>query len=363
MPLRHWLDSRIVLITGHAAPKFTPEEIGRLRLFVLNGGTIFSCTEGDGKGFKDGIRALYGRLFPQYKLIPCGRNHEIRSLSFILPRPLALHELSNGVRPLAIHCDEDLPLAWQLNQGIARRASFQAAANIVLYVTDRHPYDGRFLDIRRWPAEPKFTPKLTVTLARLKHAGNFDPEPLAYERFRRLMGRDLQVRVNIAGPMPIADLPKSGAAVAVLSGMGPLTLGAAEEQALKQFVARGGTLVVEAAGGRKEFTESAEQLVEKLFGRPRRLPATCPIYRIKGLEIGEVTYTRRARWREGMAGRQPRLCGATVNSRLAVLLSREDITTGLLGLPSHGVIGYRPDSAFALMRNLVLHAAGAKKKP
>jgi hypothetical protein len=46
----------------------------------------------------------------------------------------------------------------------------------------------------------------------------------------------------------------------------------------------------------------------------------------------------------------------TVNNRMAVIFSNEDITSGLLGTSTWGVGGYTSDSALPIARNLVLFA-------
>jgi hypothetical protein len=48
-----------------------------------------------------------------------------------------------------------------------------------------------------------------------------------------------------------------------------------------------------------------------------------------------------------------RLRGVKVNNKLGVLYSSEDLSTGLVGMPIDGIIGYEPDVATALMRRIV----------
>ena len=49
-----------------------------------------------------------------------------------------------------------------------------------------------------------------------------------------------------------------------------------------------------------------------------------------------------------------------VKGRPAVFYSREDLSGGLVGQPTDGILGYSPDTAAAIMRNIVLTANGAK---
>ena len=44
-----------------------------------------------------------------------------------------------------------------------------------------------------------------------------------------------------------------------------------------------------------------------------------------------------------------------IGERPGVILSRKDLTTGLLGCPAYGCMGYASDSAVAIVRNIVLY--------
>ena len=60
----------------------------------------------------------------------------------------------------------------------------------------------------------------------------------------------------------------------------------------------------------------------------------------------------------------PRLAAVEVGGRPAVFFSREDLSTGLVGVPVDGVIGYDPDTATALVRNVLVYAeTGGKGFP
>jgi hypothetical protein len=57
--------------------------------------------------------------------------------------------------------------------------------------------------------------------------------------------------------------------------------------------------------------------------------------------------------------------GVMAGERVGVFFSEEDLTAGLVGYASRSCDGYDPDSAFELMRNIVLYAVGfpAKASP
>jgi hypothetical protein len=322
-------------------------------------------TECGGRGFRDGIRKVYQKLFPGYELKPLAGDHEIYKAYHDLKGGVRFHEISNGARPLVVHTDDDLASPWQAMRHLTSKSAYEAAVNVVAYTNDKLALAGglRFRGTTLWPQRHDGRTARTVRLVRLRHEGNCDPEPLAYERFCRLMARRTQTKVEVAGPMPIAELPRSGARLAAMTGTGPFALNDAEKKALKSWLEAGGTLVIDAAGGAKPFRESAEALLEELFGPRslRQLAITAPLFQVKGLEIRRATYRQRTSELLGNST-EPRLRVVMMGDRPAVYFSREDITCGLVGYPSYTVYGYGPETAYELMRNLLFQAWGEEMK-
>ncbi|HOD82776.1 MAG: hypothetical protein BWX88_05277 [Planctomycetes bacterium ADurb.Bin126] len=356
--VREWHDAPILYIAGSTAPKFTDADIKKLRQYVLQGGTILSITECGGAAFREGIRETYEKLFPGYPLTPLPEGHEIytRKVYYDLPggKP-AMQMVSNGVRALALHCDADLPLSWQVRALATRLGNFQAAANIVRYVSESIT-SLRPRGYTHWPEEESFTPARTVQVARVRHAGNWNPEPLAYERFERLMAQQTRTKIEFK-TVKVADLPGSGCSVALLTGTGKFPLLAMDKGPIEKFVASGGTLVIDAAGGSTQFAQGAEEFIRSVYGprEPRPLSTGADLYNLKGMSIREVDYRYQTRQRLGRT-KLPNLKAVILKDRPAVLFSAEDLTFGLLGVNSFPVNGYTCESAFEIMRNIVLSA-------
>ena len=74
---------------------------------------------------------------------------------------------------------------------------------------------------------------------------------------------------------------------------------------------------------------------------------------LAGKELRKVVYRGMAKKRLG-GDPAPNLRAVLLDERPAVYYSREDITHGLLGTPSLPVDGYDSESAFAVLRNIVL---------
>jgi hypothetical protein len=362
-PVADWHDAPILVISGAAEPKFSDADLAKLRTFVHQGGSIFSITECGGKAFRDGIRKVYEKLFPKYRLRELPSGHDLYSAHHEWREQVKFHEVSNGARPLAIHTDDDLANPWQGMRHLSSKFAYEAAVNVVAYTNDKLALAGglRFRGTTLWPKRPGGEAARTIRLARLKHEANCDPEPLAYERFGRLMALRTKTKIDVLGPMAIAELPGSGARLATMTGTGAFRLDDKDRQALKSWVQRGGTLAIDAAGGDKAFRESAEVLLRDLFGRRavRQLAITAPVFALPGFKINRVRYRRRTR---ALLGRraEPSLRAVMIDNRPAVYFSREDITCGLVGYPSYTVHGYAPQTAFELLRNITLAASGKK---
>ena len=232
--------------------------------------------------------------------------------------------------------------------------------NIMRLVTDQ-VFAMRHRGQSHWPAAADVAgapagggPALAV--ARLKYPGNCDPEPLALERFRRVMAARENARVEIVGPIAIEDLPKHPVRLAHLGGTGAFALTVAEVAVLRKFVADGGTLLLEAVGGDETFARQAQQYLEALCPGKKLadLPPDSQLFTLDGNQIKSVTYGRRTLQRVGRTAPTPMIKAVFFDNQPRIYLSREDITTGLLGCPYFTVDGYSGRSAYYLFRNILL---------
>jgi hypothetical protein len=132
---------------------------------------------------------------------------------------------------------------------------------------------------------------------------------------------------------------------------------------VKKYIEDGGTLILDAAGGANEFSISATAELTKMFPSGRLTPIKLdqPLYSAAGAKLTEVAYRPFATKTMGRL-KQPRLQGLEVGGRLAVILSAEDLSVGLVGMPIDGIIGYEPKSAAKVMACAILSAVPAPSK-
>ncbi len=406
-PVTEWHDVPILYIAGSLEPSLTAQDIEKLRQYVLQGGTIFSCTECDNpaapNGFHTGIRDIYAKkLFPEYEMVEVPATHELyqKKIEFDLKGKPKFFMISNGVRPLVIHTDEDLPKSWQLNQIGTAANHFQAATNLFMYLTDKGKL--RLKAAHAWPDEAKLTDpqRTTIKIVRLKwgrsedgkHYANWNPEPLSLQRFARLFNgkqeSDLQdhvinvgqeVELQVGDPVDLDKVDQRGAKFAILSGVGtvpPLT--SAEEAAIKNFVTQGNFLLVEAAGGDQRFYASMETSLTKIYGAAaiNSLASTSDVFNMKmpdgKLQVIKdpndnskntlMLYRGKTLARVKPRPTTPPLKAILAKNNPVIFVSQEDISNaGGVGYQSMAVDGYDPGndidgSAYRLLRNLVLYA-------
>jgi hypothetical protein len=154
-------------------------------------------------------------------------------------------------------------------------------------------------------------------------------------------------------------------AIAHLTGSARISLSPAQLKELKDFVAGGGTLLIDSAGGSTEFAESVEPALATFAPLDTEggatlkhpLPPEHPLLRdVAAIAQKDGLYRDFARKRLG-AAKAPRLRALYVNNRPGVVYSPEDLSTGLVGHDVDGIAGYTPAIATTITRNVLLEAS------
>ena len=143
-----------------------------------------------------------------------------------------------------------------------------------------------------------------------------------------------------------------------MTGTAAFAFTPAQRACLRKYLDEGGTLIVDAAGGNSAFARAAEELFAKLLpgALPRRLPPDHEVYTRSGPPIRTFAYRKAVSLPAEQRGK-PRILAFMLRNRPAIFFSREDLTAGLVGYPCWGLKGYEPETAFRIMRNLLLYAS------
>jgi hypothetical protein len=267
--------------------------------------------------------------------------------------------LSNGIRELLLLIPEaDPSLAWQSGTRRSHEESFQLATNIHIYASDRG-YMGGIIDLA--PAKKPAQNWRTVRVAQLQVGNTWNPEPRAWQRMAEIMERNCKVKVE-AKPIDPGPGQLAGYQVAHLTGTTAFTFTPAQRDELKAFVDHGGLLLIDAAGGSPEFADEAENELRLIFGDSAKeldslIPVTDFDSKQPGFEsISKVKCRIFAHSQFSDRAHASRLRAIHQKGRLAVIFSREDLTAGMAGIHSDGILGYDVPTASAIVCNILLYA-------
>src|SRR5207248_2948834 len=152
------------------------------------------------------------------------------------------------------------------------------------------------------------------------------------------------------------DLTVEKFPLAHVTGTAPYTPGEDVIAALRKYVESGGVLLIDSCGGASAFNDSLNRSwLPKLIGDAPldTIGSDHPLLRqsIEGME--DLHEPRLRPYTTAKAGAGQRLKFAAVGKG-AIIYSPLDISTGLLGTNAWAILGYDPNYAHALAKNVVL---------
>jgi len=349
-----WMDSPILYLASHQKLVFSQKEYDKIRSFVQNGGLLFTQADGDSKPFNEFAAHLAQTLFPSYELQNLPDNHLLYSTMFKLSPIPGLKYVSNGSRILMLHSSADLSRYWEIRDDRNKPMPFQFGANLFIYAAGKRDLRNRLVS----DYIPKVTaaPTAVFPVARLSYAGNWDPEPAAWERFSRWFqlntGYGLRIKTN-----PLRDLRPGDVPFAALTGTARYDLTDDESAAVRAYVDAGGVLLIDTAGGTGPFAQGLQSaLFYKVFSdRSSRLitpahPLLTPTN--KGME--DLYHPRLRLFAVDTLGARADFPEELRSGRGHVIFTSLDLTTGLLGTQTWGILGYDPGYAQSLVKNAIL---------
>ena len=352
-----WMDSPVLYISGEWPPAMTDADYAALRDFAQGGGLIFTHADGGSAAFTAWVRQMAAKAFPKYELMRVPKGHPLNTVLYRLKNPPPLEAVSNGSRILLVHCPTDVAGGWQLNWSDEKRPDFQLGVNVFVYAAGKTDYKNRLASpyIPAWPGEAD----VTRSVARLRFAGEWDPEPYAWTRFARYFTWETHAGLDVQ-TVDLKDLRPGQVPAVFLTGTVRQDFTAAEAAAARAYVEAGGVLVIDACGGQRGFADGV---------RTTLLPAAFPGVPLAPLPADHPVFVASRPFADDLrqmplrpfASEQLNVGALPIEGlpfgRGWVLFSRLDLTTGLLGTQSWGILGYDPAHAQALVKNTILWAA------
>ncbi len=352
-------DAPILYIAGNQLLAFSPKEEATLKKFVESGGLIVGNADCASTAFANTFRKLGAKLFAPNEFRELPADHPIYTRGQFLRRswhnPASVQGLSNGARELMVLLPTvDAARFWQTGTAGGHEEAFGILANLYQYTTDRRNPKHRQETHLLTRDESKPAGKV-VKVARVDYGGLWNPEPGGWDRFATLMHNTRGIELS-AEPCKLTADGLAPYKIAHLTGTKNVKFNDAQRTALRDFVAGGGTLIIDATGGAREFATAIELELQLIFGADanqlnQTLPADSPIYTAVS-PLPPILYRSFALARLGSI-KIPRLRGITLKGRLAVIYSPEDLSVGLVGNAIDGIFGYTPETASRLMAGIV----------
>jgi hypothetical protein len=364
-------DTPLLFITTDGTFELTEQETRQIRRFVDAGGLLVTNAEAGQSEVRSFLK-LYQELFPDIiadpknnlpfvKASPDHRifdlHQEVRGLNNVLV-------VENGVRTLAVHFPRDIAKDLQENRRL-RSPSFPMLSNLYLYTVGSNPRQERLVN-RILTPRPDVPVRNQMTAARVKHGGTFDPEPFFESQLIGSARNELGIALSMKTVEP-SDLGNTDIAFLTTTGDNSDPLTDSQASAIRDYLQRGGTLWLDAAGGSTAAVNAARSIVQDILpdARIAPLPSDSPIITglldnrgrlVRGFDNYRIRYRAFALQRMKPTSR-PRLQAVFVNDRPAIVFSEEDITSGVAGLRHWGIFGYDVPSSRQLVLNGLLGIA------
>jgi hypothetical protein len=369
-PVASWQDAPVLFIAGNQPLNFSDEKVAKLKRFIEDGGLVIGNADCANKLFAEAFRKLGQKMFPTYEFRVLPQDHPMYEqfpAKAWKVQP-SLTALGNGSRELMmLFAAGDPSKYWQLHLYSGQEQNHQVMADILAYSVEREGV------VRKGEShivipDATITADRTLKIARLQYPGNWDPEAGGWRRMAAILHNEQKMDLTIE-PVKLGEgkLDKSTYPIAHLTGTAAYKFPEPAIAELKKYVADGGTLIVDACGGSGAFATDMESQLAIMFGTGNKALALLPIeHKVFSTDypseppIKAVEYRTFARKLLGIGMKTPQLRGIDVNGRTAVYFSREDLSTGIVGEPVGGVLGYSPKSATAIVQHMLLSVAPSK---
>ena len=360
-------DAPILYMAGGTSPKLSAEDVARLRTFCEEGGIVLGNADCGSLPFVDGFHKLGEAMFPGRKFRPVPDDSPIYTAE---PYPktrwktkLPLEGLNNGAREVMLLMPAGDPgRTWQAEdfKPFKVDALSQMVMDVLFYSVEQDGLRTRGVTYMLTP-DPKAKRGPAIKLARIKYAGGWDPEPGGWRRLTTAMHNDGKGELAVTTVDPATPIDPSFKVASLTVGGDAVPLTDGQKANLRAFVDRGGLLLVDVLGGdaaNNGYKGAADGAIAAVFpDAPKELaalPGNSPVY--ADLSPSDIKYRRFARPILGKPT-TPLLKGFDKAGKPAVILSREDLSVGLVGQPVDGIVGYAPETATKLVEAIITYGA------
>jgi Domain of unknown function (DUF4159) len=364
------LQSPILYMNGHQAPRLTDMQKRLLMQYIDEGGFLFAEACCGRTEFAEGFRKLMADLFPDSPLKPLGPAHPIWTAHTPVPPDFTpLEGIEKGCKTIVIFSPQPLSAWWETNdRGTPPKRglrAFQLAGNVIAYATGLEMPKPRLTEAKVFDnREDKRITRGFLKAAQIRHDGDWQPAPHAMTNLMRYLRGEFKLDVALQ----TEELRLSSPEVfqfkfLYMHGRRRFTFTNDELENLRANLKTGGLLLADACCGRPEFDEAFRAFAKQLFPEAKleAIPTTDPLL---GAEINGAPITTVRVRKERPDGKGPEteyrdappyLEGIRVNGRWVVVYSKYDLGCALENHQSSDCLGHDKASALKLAGAAVLY--------
>jgi hypothetical protein len=362
-PLEELHDAPILYLSLETAPKFTDEEKAKLRAFTDTGGTVFVEATCGSAGVRTWFTAMAKQVWPEWPLKPLLKDHPIYADSNKLKLRPEVSGIDDGIRTRVFFTGDDISCPWQTKGLLTKEYLFQFGVNLFTYATDHRQLRGEPEDQQapRYTSAIKGGDRATLRIARMKTESDWSAgscykalDALAAEVSKRA---GITVKAEDAGVSP-SELGDREAAF--MTGQKPFIMANFEQQAVKDYLAKGGFLWAEALMGSQEFDKSFRKLAADMGWELKLIEKNAPLMTGQFTKAVGYNLVTGVRYRHALKPlRMGRLWadleGIYLDGKLVGVYSAYDVVLASEPYEIYNCRGYLPDDATAVGANLMLY--------
>ena len=358
-------DAPVLFISAESAPNFTADEKKKLREFTDTGGTILLEASCGNPAVREWFKKFAAEVWPEWAVKPLGPDHG----SFLDPYPLKEQRpeilgINDGLRTCVFYAMDDLSCPWQTKALGWPRVPLQVGHQPLYVRHGPQPPAGQTVQGTR-EVGPLYLGRQgrregTITVARLKTDGDWITnrnykglEDIAEEVAKRA---SLTVKVEQDG---VDATGLAGKDAAYMTGSKEVKLAAGQQQALKDYLAKGGFLWAEAADGSPAFDESFLKLATDMKWELKLVDKTEPLMTGNfGKALG-YNLTRGVQFRRSLKivrlGRPyAEFMGIYQDGKMVGVYSPLDAVFASTPYEAYGCRGYQTEDAVGVATNILL---------
>ncbi len=371
----------ILYFTGwKPLPAFDDATIARLRQYLLDGGTWVVHSNCGRPEFNQSFRREIARIFPDRQLAPVGADHAIFS-SFhkieqmrlyagrnpvkAVPMSAGVLETVNiGTRAAVIFSPVDMSCGWDASKNPIEGGvlfdindSLKLGSNIVTYCLAEYQY-ARFFSHAKVYHQENIATRDQLVLGQVVHNGDWDATPHGLPNLLKHIDQGTTLKVQFKRvPVDLEKADLFAFPVLYMSGQRAVTFSDLARKRLKEYLDRGGTLVVDCVIGSSEFdTSFRKQLAEVYKDKPlKALPADHALYTF-AQDATKVRLSPHGAQLLGGEAVSPAIEAIEIDGRLPVIYSKLSLSAGWEQLPRAYNIGYADADALKLGVNVLMYA-------